>query len=170
MTDVEQLAIHKAGHAVAFARLFGDSWRVRERLSIESSGVKSPQNVAEELTHVGPGESLGEMFRDFESDAIYACAGFAAVLVAGYSAPDAEGGCGSDFEAATHVSDLPLEELKSRAVELLKQPENVAAVARLSRELLERKTLDPTEVDMIIDVSDGLATEDDLARCRVLRA
>jgi hypothetical protein len=166
--NIEQVAIHKAGHAVAFARLFGDSWRLRERLTIEPGGGERGRRVAEELTNVGSGESLGELLRDFESDAVYACAGFAAVLVAGYSAPDAEGGCGSDFEAATHVSDLPLDEIKSKAVELLRRPENVAAVARLSHELLDCRTLDPIEVDMIIDVSDGLATEADLARCRAL--
>lgn len=166
--NVQQAAIHKAGHAVAFARLFADSWRLRERLTIEPDRKPQNRRVAEELTQLGSGDSLGEMFRDIESDAIYACAGFAAVLVAGYSAPVAEGGCGSDFEAATHVSDLPLDEIKSQAIELLKRPENVAAVARLSRELLDRRTLDPTEVDMIIDVSDGLATEDDLARYRNL--
>jgi hypothetical protein len=168
--NVEQVAIHKAGHAVAYARLFGDGWRLREKLSIGPVGGKRGGQVAEKLMHIGVGESLGEMLRDSDSDAIYACAGFAAVLVAGYSAPDAEGGCGSDFEAATHVSDLPLDNIKTKAVELLEQPENVAAVSRLSRELLDRKTLDPTEVDMIIDVSDGFATEEDLARCRELLA
>lgn len=167
--NLEQLAIHKAGHAVAHTRLFGDSWRPREKLTIEP-GEHGGRRVAEELTQVGAGESLGEMFREFEHDAIYACAGFAAVLVAGYSTPDAEGGCGSDFAAAARVSDLPLDEIKSKAVALLEQPQNVAAVARLSRELLDHRTLDPIEVEMIIDVSDGLATEADLARCRALIA
>ena len=164
----QQEAIHKAGHAVAFARLFDDSWRPRQKLTIETDHGKPAVRVADELARAGSGESLGEMLRDVESDAIYACAGFAAVLVAGYSAPDAEGGCGSDFDAATHVSDLPLDEIKSKAVELLERPENIAAVTRLSRELLDRRTLDPTEVEMIIDVSDGLASEDDLAWCRTL--
>jgi hypothetical protein len=166
--NVQQAAIHKAGHAVAFARLFGDSWRPRHKLTIETDRSEVGVRVADELTQTGMGEALGEMLRDVESDAIYACAGFAATLVAGYSAPDAEGGCGSDFDAATHLSDLPLDEIKSKAVELLERPENVAAVTRLSRELLECGTLDPTEVEMIIDVSDGLASEDDLARCRTL--
>jgi hypothetical protein len=164
--NVQQAAIHKAGHAVAFARLFGDSWRPRQKLTIDTDRGESDVRVADELTRAGTGESLGEMLRNVESDAIYACAGYAAVLVAGYSAPDAEGGCGSDFDAATHISDLPLDEIKSKAVALLEKPENIAAVTRLSRELLDRGTLDPTEVEMIIDVSDGLASEDDLAWCR----
>ena len=155
MTDVEQLAIHKAGHAVAHARLFGDGWRLRNTLSIEGAVGRGGDNVAQELSQVGPGESLGDMFRDSESDAIYACAGFAAMLVAGYSARDAEGGCGGDFTAATRISDLPLDKIKSKAVELLGQPENIAAVTRLSRELIDRRTLDPTEVELIIDISDG---------------
>ena len=168
LMNVKKVAIHKAGHAVAFSRLFGDVWRLRERLSIEPGGEPRGRHVAKELAKVGSGESLGEMLRDFESDAVYACAGFAAVLAAGYSAPEAEGGCGSDFDAATRVSDLPLDEIKSRTVELLRQPENVAAVSRLSRELINRRTLDPTEVELIIDISDGLASDHDLARCREL--
>ena len=92
------------------------------------------------------------------------------MLVAGYSAPDAEGGCGSDFEAAKRVSDLPLDAIKSKAVELLKRPENVAAVSRLSRELIDHRALDPTEVELIIDICDGLASDHDLARCRELLA
>ena len=70
MTDVEQLAIHRAGHAVAHARLFGDGWRLRDTLSIERSGEMGGDNVAEEISQVRPGESLGDMFRDSEIDAI----------------------------------------------------------------------------------------------------
>ncbi len=100
--------------------------------------------------------------REFENDALYACAGYAAVLAAGYTESEAEEGCGSDFETAEKVSSQPLEFIKQEAAAMMRQPENVRAVVRVAEELLKRKTIsDPDEVEIMIEIADGGATEDD---------
>jgi hypothetical protein len=99
-----------------------------------------------------------------DSEAMYACAGYAAVLVAGYSEEEVSAGCGPDFDGAEKVIDMPLETVQKEAIELMSRPENVKAVKRIVDELLVRKTLGPEEVEILIDVADGEITEEEYRR------
>ena len=48
-------------------------------------------------------------------------------------------------------------------------PENIAAVARVADELLSQSTLESDEVEILIDVADGEATEQDYQRYLVMK-
>jgi len=169
MTDPKETAIHEAGHAVAFCRLFGDAARYGHTLTIEPHEDLLGSHRAEELVFHGVGELTAEQRLAFENEAIYSCAGYAAVLAAGYSDEAALAGCGSDFDMAERACDVPLDLSKEKAVELMTLPENVAAVARVADELLSRSALEWEEVEILIDVANGKATEQDYQRYQALK-
>ena len=169
MIAAKETAIHEAGHAVAFYRLFGDAARYGHRLTIEPHKDLLGNHRAEELVFHGVGELTAEQRLAFENEAIYSCAGYAAVLAAGYSDEAALPGCGSDFDKAERDCDVPLDVSKEKAVELMTLPENTSAVARVAAELLSQSTLDWDEVEILIDISDGEATEQDYQRYQALK-
>jgi len=160
-------AIHEAGHAVAFYRLFGDSWRIGHTVSIKPEDGTAGHHAAEDLSFDGDDELTPDQRQMFENEAIYACAGYAAVVAAGYPEDEAENGCWSDFESAEKCSDKPLDEIKREAVLLMQN--NTQAVNRIVEELLKRKSLEFDEVEILIDVADGSATEEDYARYVAMR-
>ena len=169
MTAPKETAIHEAGHAVAFYRLFGDAARYGHTLTIEPHEDLLGSHRAEELVFHGVGELTAEQRLAFENEAIYSCAGYAAVLAAGYSDEAALAGCGSDFDKAERACDIPLNVSKEKAVELMTLPENTAAVARVAGELLSQSTLESDEVEILIAVADGKATEQDYQRYQALK-
>ncbi len=162
-------AIHEAGHAVAFYRLFGDAVRYGHTLTIEPHEDVLGDHRAEELVFHGVGELTVEQRLAFENEAIYSCAGYAAVLATGYSDEAALAGCGSDFDKAERACDIPLDVSKEKAVELMTLPENTAAVARVAGELLSQSTLEWDEVEILIDVANGESTEQDYQRYLVMK-
>jgi len=159
MTDLKQTAIHETGHAVAFYRLFGDAARYGHTLTIEPHEDLLGSHGAEDLVFHGVGELTAEQRLAFENEAIYSCAGYAAVLAAGYSDEAALAGCESDFDKAERACDAPLDASKEKAVKLMTLPENTSAVARVAGELLSQSTLEWDEVEILIAVADGEATE-----------
>ena len=161
-------AYHEAGHAVAFYRLFGDAARYGHTLTIEPHEDLLGSHRAEELVFHGVGELTAEQRLAFENEAIYSCAGYAAVLAAGYSDEAALAGCGSDFDKAERACDVPLNVSKEKAVKLMTLPENTSAVARVADELLSQSTLEWDEVVILIEVADGEATEQDYQRYLIM--
>ena len=157
-------AYHEAGHAVAFYRLFGDAARYGHTLTIEPHEDLLGSHRAEDLVFHGVGELTAEQRLAFENEAIYSCAGYAAVLAAGYSDEAALAACESDFDKAERACDVTLDVSKEKAVQLMTLPENTAAVARVAAKLLSQSTLEWDEVEILIDVADGEATEQDYQR------
>jgi hypothetical protein len=144
MSNEEVVAIHEAGHAVAYCRLFPQiepskpkwlRWLWKPAIvTIEGSGAVmyvplTPPNMYEEY-------------------AVYACAGFAAEALAGSSDP--ERGAQTDFRMAMNRSRRPLDEIKREALTLLSRTENMLAVADVARELMKRRTLSLTTVREIV--------------------
>ncbi len=164
MTDLKQTAIHEAGHAIAFYRLFGDAAQYGHTLTIEPHEDLLGSHQAEEMVFHGVGELTAEQRLAFENEAIYSCAGYAAVLAAGYSDEAALAGCESDFDKAERACDVRLDVSKEKAVELMTLPENASAVARVAGELLSQSTLEWDEVEILINIADGEATEQDYQR------
>ena len=82
MTAPKETAIHEAGHAVAFYRLFGDAARYGHTLTIEPHEDLLGSHRAEELVFHGVGELTAEQRLAFENEAIYSCASYAALLAA----------------------------------------------------------------------------------------
>ncbi len=59
---------------------------------------------------------------------------------------------------------------KEKAVELMTLPKNTAAVARVADELLSQSTLEWEEVEILINVADGRATEQDYQRYLAMKS
>ena len=168
MIEQNKTAIHEAGHAVACYRLFGDD-RYGGRLTIVPRGDLLGSHRAEELVFDGTEEVTAEERQAFENEAIYSCAGYAAMLAVGYAEEEALAGCEADFEKAERVCNVRLYVSKEKAIALMMQPQNIAAVARVAGELLSRSTLEWEEVEILIDVADGEATEQDYQRYLVMK-
>ena len=157
--EFQETAYHEAGHAVAHVRLFDN--RLADKVTIEPVVDIAGSHRAEELTFphtedVVPGEKEA-----FENEAIYACAGYAALIAAGYSEEEAERGCDSDFQNAEAVCEKALNEVKQEAVLLMSQLENIRAVSRIANELLDEMTLDSEQVEILIAIEDGDTTEEE---------
>lgn len=58
----------------------------------------------------------------------------------------------------------PLDKWKALAVSVMGKPKNTAAVARVAQELEIRRLFDGDMAGVFIEVADGDASEDDLAR------
>ncbi len=159
-------AIHEAGHVIAFYRLFGDV-RYGGRVTIKPTEDAAGSHKAEYLWFPADNEETPEERVAFDNEAVYACAGYAAVLAAGYSEDEASSGCWSDFDDARKAS-RPLTTIKQEAIALMSRPENVKAVGRIADELLVQKTLEPDVVDVLVDVADGKTTEEEYQRFLVL--
>lgn len=151
-------AIHEAGHAVAFSRLFPG--RILGEVSIIPD---HDEGFAGACSSEGLwGNEDEEHLADHDT---YVCAGYAAVLTTGYSEEEAATGCESDFEEV--FGDL--DAAKARAIDLMRQPSNLKAVKRLADELVLRKALHPDHVDLLIGVTDGELSEYEYQQLLVFR-
>ena len=154
-------AIHEAGHVVAHIRLNIEYGHV----TIAPKGDTLGAATAAGQEHVWKKEDAGPMVIAF-------CAGYAAMIAAGYSEEDARRGCDDDFEQAAELLDywgLPdgLEAWQPRAVELMRSPENVSAVALFAEHLLRHERLEADYLDVLIELADGAITEADFAHYRL---
>lgn len=158
--DRTHTAIHEAGHAVACLRLW-ETGRDTGNVTIDRTGSKLGSHLAEEIIFPANGPVTAEERQEFENEAIYSCAGYAALIAAGYDEATAVLGCDPDFETADYVTERPLAEIKQKAVALMQRPENIKAVSRIAEELLQRTTLDYWDVEVLIEVADGNVTEEE---------
>ena len=167
--DRTHTAIHEAGHAVACFRLWGLA-RDTGNVTIDRTGSKLGHHAAEEITFPANGPVTAEENREWENEAIYSCAGYAALIAAGYDEATAILGCDPDFDIADRVTEIPLAEVKQEAVTLMRRPGNIKAVSTVAEELLERTTLDSSDVEIFIEVADGNATDEEYQRFLALKA
>lgn len=86
-------------------------------------------------------------------------AGHAALLAVGYSEADASLGADDDFALANYLIDSwqigKDSEWKQKAIILMRDNANIAAVDRVSEELLRERRLVMDQVETLIDVADG---------------
>ena len=146
--DETTTAIHEAGHAVAWSRLFPSRYM---------NGVSIIPDHEEGLAGMCENEGLfgNEDDEHLSDHDTYGCAGYAAVRAAGYSEEAAAAGCDYDFDGVH--GDLAT--AKTKALDLMQQPENVTAVKRIAEELMRRRQLHPDHVTVLLDLSDGESTE-----------
>jgi hypothetical protein len=94
-----------------------------------------------------------------------ACAGYAALIVAGYSEADARRGADEDFAKAEDLIERwqlgTQAEWLARAVEFMRQPANVRAVEMLADRLLEHRRLNEEYADNLISLADGEWTKEE---------
>lgn len=162
--DEHATAIHEAGHAVAHVRL-----GVRQdHVHIIRNGSLLGAAAAEGAESVWSAE-------DASIQAVCYCAGYAALIAAGFDEERACSGADNDFEHVQHLVEFwglnaPLGDWKARAVELMRQPQNVAAVRLLSEHLLEHMRLGADYIECLIELADGDITADEWAQFLALRA
>jgi uncharacterized protein (DUF1697 family) len=96
-------------------------------------------------------------------------AGYAALVAAGYPEGESMMSAGGDIRdidelraAKWTFPDLPA--LMDKAVELMRRPENVKAVALLASELEKRERIDDGLPEVFIEFSDGDCTEEEVER------
>jgi hypothetical protein len=93
-------------------------------------------------------------------------AGYAALAAAGLTEPEA--GCDDDFEKAQDALDLwemgAIEQWKSRAVEIMRQPENLRAVDLLAERLVRDRQMDGQLFAVLLSWADGEIDDEGLAQ------
>jgi ATP-dependent Zn protease len=153
-------ACHEAGHAVAAARL-GYMCGV---VTIVPDGDKWTAGHA----------ATEDAWDDPEANILVCLAGYVAELEAGKEEQTARAGAAGDFEQALGwlgdtAREADLAPYLPKARELVR--ENWAAIERVAAELVARQTIDGDMVEMLRDVADGNATEEDFARyCQLVKA
>jgi hypothetical protein len=94
------------------------------------------------------------------------CSGYAAVLAAGHPENEALRGTSVDFEEAQELIGFwglagDLDKWKTDAVELMRRPENAAAVALVADHLLRCSHLDGDLIDVLLDLADGHMSQEE---------
>lgn len=158
-------AIHEAGHAVAHVRL-----------GIASGFVSIIANPDKGTAGTAEGEGAGHVYnKDGAADMTIAyCAGYAALVSAGYDEQTALLGADDDMEHAQDLIEFwgldgDIADWRRRAVDLMQSPENVNAVRVLAEQLAIHKRIENSIVEILIDLADGECTEADFNRFLLLR-
>lgn len=162
--DLKLTALHEAGHAVAHVRLEIQQGRATIVPDDQNAGAVS----AEGVEHVYSAEAATPMVEAY-------CAGYAALVAAGYSEELAAAGAGNDFANAELLIEQwnlggDLQHWKLRAVELMGTPANRRAVELVAEHLVAHRTLDGDYLDLLVDLADGSCTEQEFARWLQIRA
>ena len=159
-TPLKTAAFREAGHAVAHNRLRGPR-RYPGMLSIISYANGGGSMAREEWS------ADAEYMQD---KVVILCAGYTACIASGIEDAMAMQSCYFELAKAKEiVADwhlAPFEELLEDAADLMWQPENRRAVARLADELSRHLILLPQEIDVLIDVANDAISEAELARLR----
>ena len=156
-------AIHEAGHAVAHHRLN----IMQAYVSIESENIYDDEGnlMGQNLGRV-TAEGAKHVYSKAEAEdqALAFCSGYAALLAAGYSEAEALRGADDDFEWTRYLIDrwqlADESEWRRKALSTMCEAVNIAAVARISEELLEERRLEMHLIELLVDVADGQITEE----------
>ena len=145
--DLKSTAIHEAGHAVATERFMLGQW--------ETSIV--PNHEFGTAGHCTGEDNPQDEDLSKENVKVY-LAGYAALVVAGYSEEESCRGAGDDFEKAIDeirfISGGDLDYWKQQTVAFMSEPANAHAVTALSEALIDNLTLCGDEVFIVIDAAD----------------
>lgn len=148
-------ALHEAGHAVAFYRLFPDSSAFDVTIIPRDGalGMFKGEDVSFEELET-PDDVLKETL---QKHAIYCCAGYGVLLAEGFEEAIAMEGCESDFQ---HAGEL-LAEGKTGAKDLFADTRNIDAAKFLAQELIVHRAMVGEWAEVAIEVGLGMATDDD---------
>ena len=129
-------------------------------LQLKATIVPDPEretlgNVLAECSHWSKEEA--------EAQTLSLCAGYGAMVAAGYPADQAEAGSWDDFEKAEEIIKFwllgTLPEWQAKAVEFMRRSENVRAVELIATHLIEHGTLGGGYMDVLVSLADGETTE-----------
>lgn len=145
--DQKFIAIHEAGHAVASKRFGG--------AIVEISIVPNHEECSEGNCN---GEGFSQDEDSIKENVKEYLAGYAALIVAGYSEEESCRGAGYDFGKAIDeirlISGGDLDYWKRQTVSFMSEPANARAVMALAEVLIDNLTLDGDEVSIVIDAAD----------------
>ena len=165
----KRTAIHEAGHAVAHSRL----GILQDHVSIDPENIYDDEGnllgatlgsaIAEGAEHVNSKEEAG--------DQVIACyAGYAALGAAGYSEEDAACGADDDFCIASYLLESwqigEESDWKGKALAMMREQKNIAAVTRVAEELLQERRLVMDQINTLIEVADDEIPEEEYQRCK----
>jgi hypothetical protein len=156
--DETKTAIHEAGHAVAHVRL----GILQDLLTIISDEYFCGAVLSEGVETVDNTDKAERMVLAY-------CAGFAALVAAGYPTEIAIVGSDDDFEKCSKLIEdwdlrYSLERFKDLAIELMSEPKNVAAVQLVANYALEHKRVEGDVVDVLVELADGDCTSAEFDR------
>lgn len=161
--DDKPTALHEAGHLVA---------RLQHRQQLIGITTIEP-NANVGTAGSSSGEEAWGSRQAAEEEIIVSCAGYGALIAAGYGSDVAELGCGLDFEEAEHAIAFwglgDLEQWKARTVEYMKRPEHLRAVQVISEKLIELRTLDGDHAAVLFDLANGECTAEEYAQYLAFR-
>ncbi|UCC45163.1 MAG: hypothetical protein JSU65_04410 [Candidatus Zixiibacteriota bacterium] len=148
-------AYHEAGHAVAHLRL----GILQDKATIQPHANNLGAVTAEGVEHVWDAEDAHKQLLGY-------CAGYAALVAAGYSNDDARSGADDDMEnAAELVRKWPsigtLDEGQRQAVTLMSSAENIRAVDYVARALMKHETLEADYMINLVGWADGDMTDEE---------
>ena len=156
-------AIHEAAHAVTHLRL-------HQHIYIGTVTIVATDGLdgRAQFERVDSGSA-----DDWRNEVVVLCAGYASQLLAGDNEDDARIGASSDLEQAAEIISRwnlsPLADHVSAATQLLEQSCNRKAIERIAAELLKQETLPGDEVEMLLAIADGEASEADYEQYLLLR-
>jgi hypothetical protein len=154
MQDDTLTAIHEAGHVVA---------RYRHGLQLGSVTIE-PDFMAGTLG-VARGEEANGSEELGAVEVLVSCAGYAALMAAGFEEAQALMGADQDFEEAQALIDFwqteDLEVHKVRAVDFMRAPENIKAVRAVADVLLRLRHVDEDHASVLVELADGECTQEE---------
>lgn len=169
--DRQTIAIHEAGHAVAAVRLEIDYGRATI-VPDEDAGYLGQVSCDESCFNLEHDDGIGcvgvENSELVENQIILSLAGYAALIAAGFTEEESMNGTAKDISDAEALLEkmpsLPLEHWKAKAVSLMSHTENINAVQRVANQLLKDHYLARDMIDVLVEVADGISTEEDYER------
>ena len=149
--EIYKAAIHEAGHAVASIRLFEGKFPGKISLKLENDFLES--HASEKLFFYS---GMEEKDSELKKKAIYACAGYAAMILMGHDQDEGVKGCTQDFEMAVNLTWTPIDELKKESVSFMNKPENIIAFRLIADELMQKRRLDYDVISTLVAAADIL--------------
>lgn len=160
MNDQQYIAIHEAGHAVAHHRFNIQQGVVTIVPANGNLGTASGEGI----DHVRSADEAEPMVLAY-------CAGYAALVAAGYDDDLARNGADDDFDNAQAIIEQwelegDLSTWQAKSVEIMSTDENRKAVDRVAKELIEREMIDADDVSLCVCITDGEMSEDEYAQIK----
>lgn len=155
-----QTAVHEAGHAVAMIRL---------QLDTAMTSVV-PDEERQSLGHVlGAGPDNVWTAEEAPAHVLACLAGYGALVAAGYPEEMACNGADDDFEQARELIEFwrldgDLDAWREKASSMMREPQNVAAVALVAEYLQRHRRLSIEHLDILVELADGRITEQEWQR------
>lgn len=153
-----QVAFREAGHAIA-------AYRLLPRCSQGPIAICPDANGRSVGSDFLKGIYLGDESEEQWGQTIFLLSGYAACVAAGWTEDESKGSSQDDFEKAIGIikahGSCCLGSYIREALAFMRRDDNIEAVAAVANELLQHRTLTAEEQYALIEMVDGLVTDED---------